>query len=194
MNASVEKVFSVVAATEIDAFFGSINDIISRSNGNTTVACWLCNLCTNVSFDNQQTVGTRGTLTIAHIGSNYSQFQKITQNELQLHSLTFRTVKGDGVFWVIGLADGTIYVFKKNKFMFSKKLFSMPVSLVSIGPNAKYAAALSEDEMVMKMFSLKKTSFISNNCDVVSEAQLSGDGKFDITWSDPTSCHFYMIK
>ncbi|KAH0788911.1 hypothetical protein GPJ56_007123 [Histomonas meleagridis] len=190
---NVEKVFSVVAATENESFFNSINDIINKSNGNLNVVKYLCNLCTNVSFNNVQTVGTKGTLNIALIGSNYSQYQKITQKELQLHSLTFKTVKGDGVFWLIGTNDGTIHVFKKNKFIFSKKLFEMPISLVSIGPSSKYAAALSEDEMKLKMFALKK-GFMSNNCDVVSEAVLTGDGKFDITWSDPNSCHFYMIK
>ena len=33
---------------------------------------------------NMQTVGTRGTLTTAHIGSSYSQFQKIILNVLKL--------------------------------------------------------------------------------------------------------------
>ena len=56
--------------------------------------------------------------------------------------------------------------------MISKKLFSMPISLISIGTNTKCCAALSENEMIMKMniFSLKKTNFKSNNCNVFSEA------------------------
>lgn len=188
-NTRINNLLSLFAGTEIEPFFQAINEIINDTQDYDSVS-FLCKLCTTVSLSNQQMIGAKGTLALAKIGSHYNQYAKITQKEIEIHSSSFSSIDISENYYVIGLNDGTIHIFKDYKYISSQKLFLYSITTVSIGPNPKYAAALSADEMTLKVFCITKSGLMRNiKLETLTTYNIEGDYDiYEIVWTDSKHC------
>ncbi|OHT00595.1 hypothetical protein TRFO_32708 [Tritrichomonas foetus] len=185
-----EDRFFTLITQQFSTFSTSIMDIIEESPLSTTVR-WICQLCTAISIAKPSVVGTLGALTIAHLGSSFYQYNEIFEEELKKQKTVFlNKIANEEPVWIISTDDGFVHIFKNSKFLFKEKIFESPIHLLSIGPKALFAAAISVNEKIMKIFDLKSKILSVNKKHVTATIPLkeNENDAYKIVWTGKDMC------
>lgn len=185
----INEIFYLAAAARVKPFFDSVlfqfDEFITP-----TYAKSLILFVSQVALSNKDLVGPLGSRFIAHVGSEFRHIQYITTDVLDLHSKRLKNVEISNDILLIGTQDGSIFVYEKGKFIFSKRLFSQPISAVSIGPGDEFAVAVSTIEMKMIMFRLKQSFFKKKTKFIVVEQGLKNSySSFSLIWKSESNCN-----
>jgi hypothetical protein len=175
--------YSLVYATEQDAFLTSIRDIFSDNL--TLDECQaICRLITSVAFNNRSVFGPRGALELAKIAAQHSGFAEIAEQELVRHIEMFQNVVKDGDSLVIGTIDGWIYAFKKRKMQLEVKVCEGAIDCVSIGPG-NWVLAISLQGAIGKVIPLAKVGLFRPKERIIQINVDEWNDGCEIVWQGP---------
>jgi hypothetical protein len=173
-----------VMAIDFDQTKSLVIELIRENNSAETVK-WACGLWSDFAFRNNDTLGT---LQIAEIGRKFPAHRKVTDEEMRRHAEKFANVEGNGCIYAIGTRSGCVCVMGK-KHDHVVQIFDDAVDRISIGPDGKIVAAVSNRLKELAIVKLSRPVVGKAQLKVVKRQQVGVAGKnYGIVWAGSTSC------
>lgn len=199
INSSAYPGLIARAATEdFKTFLVAFNNVFCEiaKEGVEPNITMLLSLLSNSSFHKTK-IGPYGTLQMAKLMVKYPNYASQIKEHIQMHQNMFKAIRYIDDYLMIGLPDGFIHVFIKDKPEFDMKALNSSIDIVSPSPNLEFLTivSLSTGEWIQLSMVKKTGIFGIEKSRIVSSGTVHGVGtECLVEWYSNTQCNVLMYS